>query len=94
MRPDDLVPAFETRFKRQAMMVEWPDADRPPAQIEVAFDRGAIWANGAEAPISEIELELKRGDARTLFELAQSMRELAGRCGCRPWTRRRAATHW
>jgi inorganic triphosphatase YgiF len=76
--PDDLVPAFETRFKRQAVMVEWPDADRPPAQIEVAFDRGAIRANGAEAPISEIELELKRGDARTLFELAQSMRELAG----------------
>ena len=74
------------------MMVEWPDADRPPAQIEVAFDRGAIWANGAEAPISEIELE-QRGDARTLFELAQSMRELAGRGG-RPWTRRRAATHW
>lgn len=75
--PDELRPTFETRFRRQAMLVEWPDAHRQPAQIEVAFDRGAIRADGAEMPICEIELELKRGDARVLFELAQSMRSLA-----------------
>ena len=59
------------------MLVEWPDANRPPAQIEVAFDRGAIRADGRETPICEIELELKRGEPRALFELAQSMRALA-----------------
>ena len=75
--PDELVPTFETRFKRQAVLVDWPDANRPPAQIEVAFDRGAIRANGSETPICEIELELKRGEPRALFELAQSLRALA-----------------
>ena len=75
--PDELVATFETRFKRQAMLVEWPDANRLPAQIEVAFDRGAIRAGGGEVPICEIELELKRGQARSLFELAQSLRALA-----------------
>lgn len=75
--PDELQPAFETRFKRQAVLVEWPDAEGLPAQIEVAFDRGAIRAGGQELPISEVELELKRGQARTLFELARSLRALA-----------------
>ena len=74
--PDELVPTFETRFRRQAVLIEWPDANRPPAQIEVAFDRGAIRANGGETPICEIELELKRGEPRALFELAQSLRAL------------------
>jgi triphosphatase len=74
--PDELAPIFETRFRRQALLVEWPDGNHPPAQIEVAFDRGAVRANGQETPICEIELELKRGDASALFELAQSMRGL------------------
>ena len=75
--PDELQPAFETRFRRQAMLIEWPDAHRQPAQIEVAFDRGAIRAGTAETPICEIELELKRGEPQALFELAQSLRGLA-----------------
>ena len=74
--PDELAPIFETRFRRQAMLVAWPDADRPAARIEVAFDRGAIRAGGRESPISEVELELKDGDPRALFELAESMRGL------------------
>lgn len=75
--PDELRPTFETRFRRQAMLIEWPDANRQPAQIEIAFDRGTIRADSAEAPICEIELELKRGEPRALFELAQSLRALA-----------------
>ena len=74
--PDELQPVFETRFRRQTVLVEWPDANQPPAQIEVALDRGAIRARGTEVPISEIELELKHGAPRSLFELAQSIREL------------------
>ncbi len=75
--PDELQPTFQTRFRRQAMLVEWPDANRQPAQIEIAFDRGSIRAGSAESPICELELELKRGEPRALFELAQSLREIA-----------------
>ena len=74
--PDELEPTFQTRFRRQAVLVEWPDANRQPALIEVAFDRGAIRADGGEVPICGIELELKRGEPKALFELAQSMRTL------------------
>lgn len=74
--PDELTPIFETSFRRRALLLEWPDDDRPPAQIEVAFDRGAIRANGRESPLAEVELELKRGDPRSLFELAEAMRNL------------------
>ena len=74
--PDELQPTFQTRFRRQAVLVEWPDANRQPALIEVAFDRGAIRADTGELPLCEIELELKRGEPRALFELAQSMRAL------------------
>jgi inorganic triphosphatase YgiF len=75
--PDELAPVFETRFRRRAMMIEWPDGDQPPAQIEVAFDNGTIRANGREQPISELELELKRGQPRSLFELAEMLRTVA-----------------
>ncbi|MGD9511362.1 MAG: CHAD domain-containing protein [Geminicoccaceae bacterium] len=74
--PDELQATYETRFKRRALLVDWPDPNGEDARIEVAFDRGAVRAGGAEAPISEIELELKLGKPRALFELAQSMREL------------------
>lgn len=75
--PDELVPIFETRFKRRALLVTWPGLKGETAEIEVAFDAGAILAGGHEQPISEIELELKRGDTTALYELADSLRELA-----------------
>ncbi|MEK0082570.1 CHAD domain-containing protein [Benzoatithermus flavus] len=74
--PDELTPVFETRFRRQALVVEWVDGSRIPAQIEVALDRGAVRAGEREAPIREVELELKQGDPRALFELAEAMHEL------------------
>lgn len=77
LSPDELTPVFETRFKRRALLVEWPDGEQPPGRIEVAFDRGAIRAHGRESPICEVELELKDGDPRTMFELAEAMRGLA-----------------
>lgn len=72
--PDELAPVFETSFRRRALLVEWPDDGRPAAQIEVAFDRGVIRANGHESPIQEVELELKQGEPRCLFRLAEAMR--------------------
>ena len=75
--PSELVATFETRFKRKALLIAWPDANPLSAQIEVAFDRGAIRVNSSETPICEIELELKRGNSGALFELAQALRAVA-----------------
>ncbi|HZP09612.1 CHAD domain-containing protein [Methyloceanibacter sp.] len=43
--------------------------------IEVALDEGEILAGARTAPISEVELELKEGDAAQLFSLARALCE-------------------
>lgn len=62
-----LVPVFETRFKRTAWLLK----GQRGAQIEVALDLGEIRAGQRSQPICEIELELKAGRPDALFELAQ-----------------------
>jgi triphosphatase len=64
-RDDELRPVFTTTVTRTIT----PD---PSAQIEAAVDEGEIRASkgDAVAPISEIELELKNGDPRVLFDVA------------------------
>ena len=64
-----LQPAFRTRFRRTI----WNAED---GAIEVALDEGEIVAGGQEAPILELELELKSGAAEALYRLAL---ELAGK---------------
>ncbi len=39
-------------------------------EIEFAIDRGVLRANGREARVSEVELELKRGDPASLYRIA------------------------
>jgi len=63
-----LRPMFETRIQRKAFRIE-----HAGAEIEFAVDTGEIVAAGAAAPVSEIELELKRGDPGQLFALAKSI---------------------
>jgi inorganic triphosphatase YgiF len=63
-----LKPVFETQVERQLFRLGGTDSE-----IEVALDRGRIRANGSELPISEIELELKRGNPADLFNLARSI---------------------
>ncbi|HEY4164219.1 MAG TPA: CHAD domain-containing protein [Dongiaceae bacterium] len=63
-----LQPAFETRFQRAHFMLE-----REGSAIEVAVDHGDILAEGRRSPIAEIELELKGGSARALFDLAEQL---------------------
>jgi triphosphatase len=62
------MPVFETRVRRTGGPVR-----RNGSRIEVALDEGEIWAGGRSAPISEVELELKRGDADEAFELAREL---------------------
>jgi inorganic triphosphatase YgiF len=79
-----LVPVFETRFKRTAWLLK----GRGGAQIEVALDVGevrtlkGINAGERSQPICEIELELKAGQPDVLFALALAW---AGQFDCLPF---------
>jgi len=57
---------FETRIRRMSYLVE-----HGGAEIEVAIDRGEIAAGSRRCPVSELELELKRGETAQLFHLAR-----------------------
>lgn len=45
--------------------------------IEVVIDRGVVRANGREAPVAEVELELTDGTPAALFALARRLAEAA-----------------
>ncbi|TCG06175.1 adenylate cyclase [Paraburkholderia steynii] len=76
---DDLIPLFSTNFSRTIWHVRIEAAD-----VEAAIDQGEVVAvvNGEtrRAPICEIELELKHGDAGALnalsAEIAQAVHGL------------------
>lgn len=75
---DRLQPVFTTEFERTARTLAFPDG----TLAELALDRGAIRADGGEAPISEAEIELKGGDATRLFALAREIaRDIPVRLG-------------
>ena len=64
-----LVPSFVTRFERTLWLVRRRDG----SVVEVALDVGQIEAEGKQAPICELELELKAGLPSSLFEIAGEM---------------------
>lgn len=64
-----LAPVFRVEVERDTRLV----SPAPGVTIEVSFDRGAIVAGAARSRVCEIELELKRGPAASLFELAQAV---------------------
>jgi inorganic triphosphatase YgiF len=64
-----LQPVFRTRFHRTL----WPAEG---GRIEIALDEGEIRAGVRQAPILELELELKSGDSAALYARALA---LAGR---------------
>ena len=59
-------PVFETLIQRKAYRIEGSDSD-----IEMAVIIGQIVAGSSVLPVSEIELELKRGNPAELFKLAR-----------------------
>ncbi|MEM5345848.1 CYTH domain-containing protein [Paraburkholderia azotifigens] len=69
---DELIPLFSTNFSRTIWHVSVDGAD-----IEAAIDQGEILAdvNGEQrrAPICEVELELKHGDASALNTLSAEL---------------------
>jgi triphosphatase len=67
-----LKPVFETHIHRTSVPVR-----KNGTRIEVALDEGQVRAGRRSAPISELELELKRGKPGDIFELAHEMGKLA-----------------
>ena len=63
-----LRPTFTTDFQRNAWLIDFDSSS-----IELAFDRGRIICGGQEAPINELELELKSGRPAALFALADTV---------------------
>jgi len=63
-----LQPVFETNFQRRVVMIEQGES-----QVEVAIDSGEIVAGGQSRPLSEVEFELKAGDASLLLAWARRL---------------------
>ena len=69
---DALVPAFATKVRRYARQLDLPDAS-----VEIVFDEGTIKAGARQEVLSEIELELKSGNAGVLFDLGTQLLDAA-----------------
>lgn len=67
----NIAPIFVTDVERRCGPVEWPDA----TLIEYAIDSGEVRAGARSMPLSELELELKRGAPQALFDLARALNE-------------------
>ncbi|MCJ2035328.1 CHAD domain-containing protein [Methylobacterium sp. J-068] len=65
-----LVPVFATLVERRSRSVSYG-----ASRIEVAFDEGRIQTPSGDAPLWELELELKAGEPEDLFTLAQALSE-------------------
>ena len=67
--PESLQQMFRTRFERTTHLLDG-------GAIELAVDRGEIVGpDGVANPVSEVELELKKGEPASLYRLAQSLAE-------------------
>jgi inorganic triphosphatase YgiF len=69
---DTLHAIFATKVRRRTQLLEFSDA-----VIEIAFDEGSIEAGEHCESLAEIELELKSGDRRVLYDVASGLLELA-----------------
>jgi triphosphatase len=65
-----LSPVSETQVRRTTWLIPLG-----ASEIELILDEGRVVSDGRETPISEIELELKRGARADLFALAQTLGE-------------------
>jgi triphosphatase len=70
--PEALRPVFETRIERAARRLRVDGG-----LIEAALDRGTVGDGARQAPVLELELELKRGPIEALFKLARELADVA-----------------
>jgi inorganic triphosphatase YgiF len=69
---DRLAALFETRVERTVHL--W---DQGSGIVEVAVDRGEVVAGDVHEALDEVELELKAGDPKALFDLAGELSKSA-----------------
>ena len=67
-----LAPIFETRVHRTTVPLR-----KNGSSVDVALDHGRIYAGRRSLPICELELELKRGKVRDVFDLAREIGKIA-----------------
>jgi triphosphatase len=72
MSPDALAPIFTTTVRRRTQRL-----DVRGTTVEVAFDEGSIAAGDRSEALSELELEVKAGDKRILYDLGLELLETA-----------------
>lgn len=65
-------PRLTSRIRRTARTLQTPEGD----EIELAIDNGMLSADGREMPVSEFELELKRGAPAGLYRLALELADI------------------
>ena len=65
-----VVPVCGARFTRQALTVELPEG-----AVELALDKGILFAGDREMPICEVEVELKDGDPAAAVQFAKWLAE-------------------
>ncbi len=68
-----LIPVCGAAFTRRAALLRLPDCT-----VELALDFGKLTGGGKEAPICEIEVELKEGSEDAALRFAQSLAEKYG----------------
>ena len=66
-----IAPVFSNRIDRTAWMLAFPGGQ----QAELVLDQGELHRGALQEPISEIELELKSGDAAPLFDFALELQQ-------------------
>jgi inorganic triphosphatase YgiF len=66
-----LAPIFRTKVRRTEWQLAFDNGD----QVELALDVGELVAGEKREPISEIELELKTGNAGRLFDFALELQQ-------------------
>ncbi|WP_339723111.1 CYTH domain-containing protein [uncultured Paraglaciecola sp.] len=60
---------FTTHFQRKVYLLEFSQGDI----VELVWDLGEVTSDGKSLPICEVELELKKGDTKVLFDIAETI---------------------
>jgi inorganic triphosphatase YgiF len=66
-----IAPVFSNRIDRTAWLLQFPGGQ----EAELVLDQGELQRGALHEPISEIELELKSGDAAPLFDFALALQQ-------------------
>ena len=74
--PGELQPVFSNRVRREVRVIDGPDESGHARTIEIAVDIGEIRAGDVTEPIAEIELELLKGSAENVFDLALALHRI------------------